>query len=533
MLTFLVVLPVIIAALLFVLSSNTSVRIFAVIVQAGLFIASIYLVTITRGDNVYITYVGGYEGILGITLLADSLSADFVLITTFIFLVISIYSFKEKKDMPMVWFLLFIMEASMIGLFLSNDLFNIFVLIEVSTVVTLLLVMYDRIKRKLYVGMLFLMANIVAAQFYLFGMGYVYMISGGLDITLVTNEIAGLDSGQLMLPYALIMTSVAFKCTLIPFFSWSPKVRIYPEAPTVVQAILSGLQIKSALYLFIQFQTMFDPIAAQDFFLVIGIISGLFGAFMAICQSDIRLILAYHTISQVGLIIIGVSVGGVYSYVGGLYHIFSHAVFKTTLFLGTGMIIHSYSTADVYKIRGVMKRMPLAGVATAAAVLGIMGAPAFIGSVSKYFIAYDMGPVLTFVAVVISLGTIISFVKFSSVFFGKPNDEHVGDMLVPEMNKTVPSLVLGLMCFAGGIFGTQAIYFLFGQSVSVIMSSYIQKSLIFVGSLVVAYFVYNKVIKGNKLLKRIGGINFSFKTICLSIGGFFASLLIYFAVIAS
>ncbi|MCL2841675.1 MAG: proton-conducting membrane transporter [Defluviitaleaceae bacterium] len=525
MLPYLVIAPVLIAAFLYVASTHNAARILAVVFQAGLFMASAYLVWITRNTEIT-TFIGSYNDLLSITLRADSISADFVFITTAIFLVISIYSYQEKKDVPLVWFLLFILESSLIGLFLAGDLFSIFVLVEVSTIATLVLVMYDRVKRKMYYGIVFLMVNIVAAQFYLFGLGYIYMVTGALDIRQVTAIVATSDPQNLILPYALIMTSIGFKCTLIPFFSWAPKVKIYPEAPTVVQAILSGLQIKSAVFLFLQFQEIFQPIAPTEFFLVIGIISALFGAFMAICQTDIRMILAYHTVSQVGLIIVGISLGG-YSYIGGLYHIFSHAVFKTTLFLATGMIIRSYNTANVYKIHGVLKRMPFAGAATVAAVLGIVGAPFFIGSVSKYFIAYDISPMMNIITIIIGLGTIISFVKFSSIFFGKP--DLVGDMPIPEKCKTAPTVFLGAVCLAGGIFGTQAIQFLFGYQVEIVMVSYIQKSIIFLVSLGVGYLIYRYVIKGNHLLKRIGGIYFGFRTVCFAMGVFFAILLAFTA----
>ena len=522
MLPYFVIAPVIIAAFLYVASTHNVARVLAVVFQAGILIAAVYLVLITRGAEV-VTLVGGYHGFLGIALRADRLSADFVLITAAIFLAISVYSYREKKDAPLMWFMLFIMEASLIGLFLAGDLFSIFVLMEVSTIATLLLVMYDRVKRKTFYGLVFLMVNIVAAQFYLFGLGYLYMLAGVLDIRRATEVVALIDPQNLVLPYALIMTSIAFKCTIIPFFSWSPKVRVYPEAPTVVQAVLSGLQIKSAVFLFLQFQEIFRPVAATEFFLIIGIISGLFGAFMAICQSDIRLILAYHTVSQVGLIIVGVSLGG-YSYVGGLYHIFSHAVFKTTLFLAAGMVIRSYGTADIYKIRGVLRRMPFAGSATVAAVLGIVGAPFFIGSVSKYFISYEIHPIINVFVIVISLGTIISFVKFSSMFFGK--SDLAGDVPVPEKCKTAPVLVLGAACLAGGIFGTQAILFLFGYQVEVVAYSYIQKSVIFLASLIVGYIIYHRLVKGNKLLKRIGGVYFGFRAVCIAVGVFFAMLLV-------
>ncbi|MCL2387455.1 MAG: hypothetical protein FWC89_07910 [Defluviitaleaceae bacterium] len=523
MLTFFVIAPVLVAVFLYVTATNNTARILAIVAHIFQFVAAVYLVYVTR-DAEIVTNIGNYAGGMGVTLRANSISADFVFITKFIFLAISIYLYRDKRNLPMFWFLLFVIEASIVGIFLSGDLFNIFVLVEVSTAVTLVLVMFNRVRRHEFNGMMFLMTNIVAAQFYLLGIGYVYMLVGTLDVHLAADAIAEVPTQSLVLPYALIMTSVAFKCTLIPFFSWSPKVRIYLGAPTVVQAILSGLQIKSAVYLFLRFQEIFEPVAATEVFLVLGIVAGLFGAFMAICQSDIKMILAYHTVSQVGLIIVGVSIGNLYSYIGGLYHIFSHAVFKTALFLCAGIIIHAYNTSDIYKIRGVMKRMPIVGVATALAVLGIMGAPLFIGSVSKYFIAYDVPFVINIFLILISLGTIISFLKFSLMFLGEP--PVTSTAFVNEKSKTIPSLLLGVVCVVGGVFGVPLIYFLFRQDVT-IHAGYFGKSLIFLASVVVGYFINKYVVIGNKTLKRIGAMNLGFKPICTAIGAFFAIMLIY------
>ncbi|MCL2704274.1 MAG: proton-conducting membrane transporter [Defluviitaleaceae bacterium] len=526
MLTFLIIIPVLIAVLLFVLSTNRAAKILAIVFQSILFVASVYIVIATREADI-VTFVGSYDDVLGIILRVNSLSAVFVLLTTFIFLAVSVYSYSytEKRDTRTFWFLMFLLEASFIGLFLAGDLFNIFVLVEVSTLVTVILTMYDRSKRNIFHGKVFLMANVVVAQFFLIGLGYIYRLTGALDMERVTEALGLIDGSNLALPYVLIMTTVAFKCTLIPFFSWTPKARIYPNAPTVVAAILSGLQAKTALYLFICFQDMFQNIASQEFFLVIGIITGLFGAVMAICQSDIKMILAYHTVSQVGLIIIGISMGSLYSYAGGLYHIVSHAMFKTTLFLSTGIVIHSYGTSDVYKIRGVMKRMPVVGVATAAAVLGITGAPFFIGSISKYFIAYDAPPLLNIVTIVLSLGTIISFVKFSSIFFG--HSELVGDIPKAEKCRIIPVFTMGAICLAGGLFGTQFIYHLFRFQVNISIAGYAQKSAIFVISAAAGYLIYQHIVKGNAVLKRLGAVNFSFKSVCASLGVFFAVLLVF------
>jgi len=522
MFTYFVIIPVLIATFLFVFSSNKAARVLAIVFQSLFVSFAFYLFMITREEE-YTTIVGGYGDFLSIYLRAYNISSVFILLTAVIFLIVAIYSFHESQS-RIFWFLLFILEAALVGLFLTRDLFNIFVLVEVGTVIVIILLMYERGRRQMFTGMVFLMINVVAMQFYLFGLGYIYMLAGAFDMAHVSEVIAFADRESLVLPYALIMTAVAFKCALIPLYSFVPKVRLYPSAPSAVAAILSGIQIKTNVYLFLRFQEVFGSFSAQDFFLIVGIATSLIGVFMAITQTDIKMILAYHTVSQVGLIIIGLSAGTYYSYLGGLYHVISHGIFKSALFLTAGIIRLSYGTRDVYEIRGVMRRMPVVGAVSAAAVLGITGAPLFIGSISKYFIAYDVPLIVNISVIIISLGTIISFIKYSSMLFGRPKAERPPVKIYPW--RLAPCMALGIMCLAGGIFGVYAINFLFIADVSIDMPGYLEKSGIFFASVALGYVIYRFAVKGNGLLKRIAKLNLGFKGIIASMGVFFGLLII-------
>jgi len=168
--------------------------------------------------------------------------------------------------------------------------------------------------------------------------------------------------------------------------------------------------------------------------------------------------------------------------------------------------------------------MPLVGIGSVAAVLGITGAPLFIGSISKYFISYDVPTPLNIAIIVISLGTIISFIKYSHIFFG--DSDLKGDIPVAEKCRTIPTLVLGVMCLLGGAFGTGFIDFLFHAQVSISLASYIQKTAIFAISAVAGLLIYKNFIKGNAALVRFGSVNFNFKLICLSMSVFFAVILV-------
>ncbi|MCL2579409.1 MAG: proton-conducting membrane transporter [Oscillospiraceae bacterium] len=521
MLSFFVVAPILIAVFLY-LFSNQTCRLLAITAQAVLVGFACYLFYISR-DQAVITVIGDYDGSLGITLVSDYIASVFVLLTALIFLIAAIYSFHEYNT-KMFWFLLFIWESLLIGIFLSRDFFNIFVLLEVATVIVSILIMFDRNNRSMYDGIIYLMINIVAIQFFLFGIGYVYKFTGTLDMHLAALSFAELGPTAALLPHALIMTAVGFKCALLPLFSWLPKAHGTPGAPSPVSAILSGLQIKIGLYLFLRFQTVFEDIAVTEFFLFIGVITGIVGVILAITEKDIKLILAYSTVAQMGLIMVGLGIDGAYAYIGSLYHIVNHAVFKSALFLSAGVIIHTYHTRNIYEIQGVLRRSPIIGIATIMAVFGITGTPLFNGSISKYFMMSGAGQFVSAAMILINLGTIIVFIRFARILFGHCQ----GDLCAIKRDRyqEVAVLILCLFCFVGGIFGEEIVQFLFGAYVAVSPAGYLEKTGIFFASWAAGYLIVKYVIERSKLLGKVRMISLNFRGMCASLGVFFAVVLL-------
>ena len=519
--------PVMIAIFIFVFSTKKNARIAAVVFQTIFTIITIILLVTVR-DNPMSVSIGEYVGARGIILFADSFVAVFIALTATLFLAVAFYSMNES-DSRLFWFLLFILESTIIGLFLTQDLFNIFVMAEVSTIIISVLLMYNRLRRVMYRGLVFIMLNVLSMLFYLLGLAFFYSVVGVFDVNRAIGFIAYIDPSHLFLPYALIMTAIGFKCALIPLFSFTPKTVLYPDAPSGVGALLSGIHIKANIYLFIKLQTVFEPVATDELFLIFAVAASLTAVFMAMCQTNIKMILAYHTMSQVGLIMIGLNSGSDYSRVGGLYHIISHGIFKSALFLTAGILLHSYGTLNVYKIRGVFKRSKVVGLIMAFAILGITGAPFFIGSISKYFITTDVAPWINIAVIIISLGTIISFIKYATMLFGDCNN--MGDKVVPDgwrLSSTVP---LGIICLIGGIFGTPIINYLFQTNATISVSSYITKTIIFFLSAIVGFIIYKYVVSKNKLMKRIAGLEFSFNSVVVSLVVFFVVILGYLQVV--
>jgi len=527
MLIYFVLIPILISVFLYLCPSFRLGRALVFLVQTGLFVAGIYLFMLTQEAEVT-TYIGNYTGLLGITLRADELSAIFVMLTVFIFLMVMLYSFKEQKS-RLYWFLIFIMEGALMGLFLTRDLFNIFVLTEVASVVAAILLMYNRNNRSMYDGMVYLMVNVIVMQLFLFGVGYIYMLTGLLDLAYSGYAMAYLDRSQLVLPFALIMTAVAAKCGLIPIFTFLPKVHSIPKAPATVAAILSGLQVKVGLYLFLRFRHMFSVIDVDVLFIVIGVATAIFGIVLAVSQTSFKRILAYSTIAQVGLILVGLSVDQPYSYVGSIYHMVGHAVAKAGLFLSAGILIEAYGTGNVTKIKGVFRRMPLVGAGISLAILGITGAPFFSGNISKYFMMVNVSPLLFILITVINLGTIIVFIRCAKMLFGQPTTEEpaVSNIVRVDMCKQISVLILGVLCFVGGAWGLDSIYILFGRELSISPWSFVEKTLIVLASWGVGIVLVHKILpRCQTKLDMLVRFDLNFRKICASIGGMFALLLI-------
>jgi len=549
MLPYFVIAPIFIAVFLYVFSSVRAAKVVAIAAQTVFTGFAGYLFFLVKAGEI-VTSIGAYESVMGIVLRADTLSSVFVALTAISFLMAALYSYNENEG-KLFWFLLFVWQGLLIGIFLTRDLFNIFVLIEVAAVVVSVLVMYNRDNRSMYDGMFYLMTGIIAMQFYLFGVGYIYKLTGVLDMEAAAVILAQLDRSSLILPYALIITGVGLKCAILPLFSWLPKAHGSPSAPSSVSALLSGVHMKSGVYLFMRVQPLFHGVDASTFFLVVGIITGIAGFVLAMSQNDIKLLLAYSTVSQIGLIISSLSLGNEYANTGGLYHAFNHALFKAALFMGAGVLSKAYGTRNLDEIRGVFKRFPLVGVAMFMAILGITGAPLFNGSISKYFIMYGTTWYITWLFILLNLGTITVFAKFSAMLFGRRGDEGAGQQTLKfvrkvetdlhhrdavakprnyseaiPINKQIAIIALGLICFVGGIFGSEFITFLFNVEVSIDTAGYLEKTAFFAGSVLVGILFCKYFVQKSKLLKRLRAIDFGFRGTCVALGGFFATVLI-------
>ncbi len=310
LLPLLVLAPIGIGILIFILHPN-SYKTLGLIAQVLMVVLT--AIVFIRIDIIHqspiITALSNVASIGAIHLYADAISALLLVLTSFIYLMAFLYACHKPFFTHQFLFLLLTLEGLIVGIFLAQDLFTLYALIEVSTIVISILIMYKKDRIAIYEGLVYLLANIVAMAFYLMGIGYIYKLFGTLDLLKLSQIIPTItDSRMLIVPYAFIITAIALKSAVVPMFSWLPHA--YAEsAPFIVSAILSGLHIKASLYLFLRIQNIFGtPMNTHRVFLILGLVTAFVGAFIAISQKNIKRLLAYSTISQIGLIVISLQV---------------------------------------------------------------------------------------------------------------------------------------------------------------------------------------------------------------------------------
>jgi len=210
-----------------------------------------------------------------------------------------------------------------------------------------------------------------------------------------------------------------------------------------------------------------------------------------------------------------------------LYHMVSHALYKAALFLIAGVLTNMYGTRDMRKINGIWKRNKPIAIAIVLAVLGITGAPLFNSNVSKYFIMSGADWYVNSLMVLVNLGTILVAIRIAAMLFGTPSESSIGTK--SDKSSDVAIYVLCALCFVGGLFGEELMYFLFNTPLQMSVYGFREKMLIMAGSWIVGLVVYRIALRGDKnnaFFRRIRGIDLNFRGICFSIVAFFAVTLV-------
>jgi multicomponent Na+:H+ antiporter subunit D len=304
------------------------------------------------------------------------------------------------------------------------------------------------------------------------------------------------------------MAAIGVKSAFFPVYNWLPKA--HSAAPSVISALLSGLLVKSGLYVFIRINQMYGLETFRTFFIILGIFTAVSGAIFAVSQKDIKQILAFSTVSQIGIIMIGLNqLDG--NITGGIIHIFNHAFFKSLLFLSAGIIINTYKEKDTTLIRGMFRELPLVSIAVIIGFFSISGMPLFSGYLSKSIIKYRLEFDFVIYALhFIDVLTIIYFMRILQIF-KEPKDLKVKYKLNLKINSEVPIIVLSLLSIILGVFYKPIWEFFLKTSINYIELFVFKEWLIYLTKLIIGYLIYKILVeKDFSFMAKIRKTNITF-----------------------
>ncbi|WP_434512552.1 proton-conducting transporter transmembrane domain-containing protein [Desulfitobacterium sp. AusDCA] len=396
----------------------------------------------------------------------DDLSKLFALIISVIVFLASIYSigyFKNEKHNNRYFFFLLLTLGSLIGVVTSTQFGNFYVFWELMTWSSYLLIVHEPSEKALKAGFKYFMMCTSGAYIMQFGILVLQKSAGTLDMQAVSSKLPLMAPGLLIAVTAMFIIGAGVKAGLVPMHSWLPEA--HPAAPSPVSAILSGILTKIGIYglvrvLFVVFgAALLTQLGSAGKFSytglaisILGLATFFYGEIMALFQKDVKRMLAYSTMAQVGEIITTLGIGTYLSMVAGLYHVMNHAIMKGLLFLAVGILVYRLKSREISAFKGIGKAMPITAGCLSIGILAIMGLPPFNGFISKFLMLYAaVNAGYWYIAALLLLGSIIAVIYYirliKTVFFEKYEGTAVEEapltMLVPI------GLLTGLVIFNG------------------------------------------------------------------------------------
>jgi multicomponent Na+:H+ antiporter subunit D len=366
--------------------------------------------------------VGDFTPPFGIELVADGVSATLVLLVSAVTLGIVLYARTAGPHSSGFYSGLLLLTAGISGVFVTGDLFNLYVFIEITGLATYALVATGRSPAAAMASLKYLLVGTIGASLYLLGVGYLYISTGSLNMADLAELLptVGYDSPLVLTGFGLIVVGLAVKTALFPLHTWQPDA--YAESPDSVTAYISALVSTAAAYalfriIYVVFTPAFDAAVpfALDTLVILASVSVVVGSVLAVLQSDLKRMLAYSSVAQFGLVIAGFAVINTTAATGGLVHLVGHAVMKAGLFVGVGALAGVAGGRTVDDLAGIADRAPVVSAAVAVLAFALVGVPPAVGFAGKWHIvlgAVEGGrPIVAAVAVVSTLLTLAYFAR--------------------------------------------------------------------------------------------------------------------------
>lgn len=408
---------------------------------------------------------GNWPPPIGIEYRVDSVNALLALLVAWMGVVILPWArLSVNQDVPErqgPFYALFLLAfAGLMGIVLTGDAFNVFVFLEISSLSTYALIAHGRKRAALLSSFRYLIMGTLGATFYLIGVGLLYIMTGTLNMADLAERVPALaETNAVRAAFAFIVIGMGLKLALFPLHRWLPGA--YTNAPSAVTVFLAATATKVAIYVLLRMVfTVFGldfalAMPYQTVFFTLGAIGILFASVSAIDQPNLKRMLAYSSVAQVGYIALAISLVSVDGLAAGLVHIFNHALMKGALFMAVGAVIYRIGSDRLSDVAGLARSMPWTMLAFVLAGLSMIGVPLTAGFISKW--ALIQAAILQgnwFAVLIVLVGSLLALIyigRVAEAAYLKPAPERAEPVREAPLGMLIPMYILIAANFWFGI----------------------------------------------------------------------------------
>ncbi|MFH0944857.1 MAG: monovalent cation/H+ antiporter subunit D family protein [Planctomycetota bacterium] len=417
-------------------------------------------------DGVITYSLGNWEPPIGIEFRIDILNAYLLPLVSGIGAVVMTYAPRSlAAEVPesrhgSLYATYLLCLTGLLGMTITGDAFNVFVFLEISSLSMYAMVSMGPDRRALMAAFRYLVMGTLGGMFYLIGVGLLYMMTGTLNMADLAARLPAVGENRTVLAgFAFLSVGLGLKIALFPLHLWLPNA--YAYAPSAVTSFLAATATKVSVYMVLRFlftiigiSVLYDRFLLGDILQALGLIGIFVASTVAIFQTNVKRMLAYSSIAQIGYIVLGISFGSATGLTGSLVHVFNHALMKGGLFMVLGCIAFRTGTVDLDDLKGMGRRMPWTMMAFVLGGLGMIGVPLTVGFVSKWYLvlaALEDGS--AWIAVLLLLSSLLAVIYIWRVvevaYFQQPPEGESGRCEAP-LGLLIPTWVMiGATLFFG------------------------------------------------------------------------------------